>query len=161
MKHVIIIGAGLGGLTAANLLAKKGLKVTLFESHSTPGGYTAGFYREGFYFESGTCSLEASPSVFKVMREIGVLEKIDFVKLPTRWVSDVFDEIPITYNDYKKMIYGAFLDEHKRLDRFFHDFDKTINLSGDFDKPCLLSIKGLIFFFPLSLLSRTVQKSRD
>lgn len=59
MKNVIIIGSGIGGLTAGNLLAKKGYKVTIFEAHSMSGGYTAGFYRKGFYFESGTINLEA------------------------------------------------------------------------------------------------------
>ncbi len=63
-KSVIIIGSGLGGLIAGNLLAKKGHNVTIFESHSAPGGYTAGFYRNGFYFESGTLSFEASASAF-------------------------------------------------------------------------------------------------
>jgi len=50
MKNVIIIGSGIGGLIAGNLLAKKGHNVTIFESHSMPGGYTAGFYRKGYYF---------------------------------------------------------------------------------------------------------------
>ena len=80
MKNVIIIGSGIGGLIAGNLLAKKGHKVTIFEAHSMPGGYTAGFYRKGYYFESGTLSFEASASVFKAMKDIGVFEKIDFVK---------------------------------------------------------------------------------
>jgi len=31
MKNVIIIGSGIGGLIAGNLLAKKGHKVTIFE----------------------------------------------------------------------------------------------------------------------------------
>lgn len=35
MKNVIIIGSGLGGLIAGNLIAKKGHKVTLFEAHRT------------------------------------------------------------------------------------------------------------------------------
>jgi phytoene dehydrogenase-like protein len=74
MKNVIIIGSGIGGLIAGNLLAKKGHKVTIFDSHSMPGGYTAGFYRKGYYFESGTLSFEASASVFKAMKDIGVFE---------------------------------------------------------------------------------------
>ncbi|MDI6740056.1 MAG: NAD(P)-binding protein [Candidatus Edwardsbacteria bacterium] len=43
MSKIIIIGAGLGGLTAGNLLVKKCHEVTIFEAHSAPGGYVAGF----------------------------------------------------------------------------------------------------------------------
>lgn len=59
MKQIAIIGSGMGGLTAGNLLARRGHKVTIFEAHSSPGGYTAGFRRQGFYFESGTLSFES------------------------------------------------------------------------------------------------------
>ena len=72
MKNVAIIGSGLSGLLCGNLLAKKGHKVTIFESHGTPGGYTAGFWREGFYFESGTLAFESTPSVNKAMEDVGL-----------------------------------------------------------------------------------------
>ena len=39
--HVVVVGAGIGGLTAALLLAARGLRVTLVERAATPGG-TAG-----------------------------------------------------------------------------------------------------------------------
>ena len=135
MKNVIIIGSGLGGLIAGNLLAKKGHKVTLFEAHSMPGGYTAGFYRKGCYFESGTLSFESSASVFKVMKDIGIFEKIDFVKQRLRIVSKDFDGIPENYNDYKKMIYSGFPSDKEKLDLFFSDLEKMASLMGDVDEP--------------------------
>jgi phytoene dehydrogenase-like protein len=135
MKNVIIIGSGIGGLTAGNLLAKKGHKVTIFEAHSMPGGYTGGFYRKGYYFESGTITLEASASVFKVMKEIGVLDKIDFVKLKTRFFSEDFDEIPENYDAYKKMIYSGYPSDKEKLDMVFSELDKIIGLIGNLDKP--------------------------
>jgi len=80
MKHIAIIGSGIGGLTAGNLLAKKGHKVTIFEAQKTPGGYTAGFRRQGYYFESGTLAFESSAQVFRAMKEIGVFDKVEFVR---------------------------------------------------------------------------------
>lgn len=75
MKSIVIIGSGMGGLTAGNILAKKGHKVTIFEAQKTPGGYTGGFRHEGFYFESGTLAFESSAQVFRAMKEIGVLKR--------------------------------------------------------------------------------------
>lgn len=42
---VIIIGSGLGGMTAANRLAKDGQKVLLLEAHNKLGGFATWFYR--------------------------------------------------------------------------------------------------------------------
>jgi flavin-dependent dehydrogenase len=38
MRRVVVIGAGVGGLTAAALLARTGLEVTVLEAHVYPGG---------------------------------------------------------------------------------------------------------------------------
>jgi all-trans-retinol 13,14-reductase len=42
---VIVIGSGIGGLSAAALLAKRGLKVAVFEQHYMPGGYCTAWER--------------------------------------------------------------------------------------------------------------------
>ncbi|MBW6481061.1 MAG: FAD-dependent oxidoreductase, partial [Bacteroidales bacterium] len=47
MNHdIIIIGAGLGGLTAGANLAKQGKKVLLIEQHDRPGGCATTFTRK-------------------------------------------------------------------------------------------------------------------
>jgi protoporphyrinogen oxidase len=46
--HVAIIGAGFGGLAAANTLSKAGYNVTIFESGSNPGGLALGFKERGW-----------------------------------------------------------------------------------------------------------------
>jgi phytoene dehydrogenase-like protein len=151
VKSIAVIGSGLGGLIAGNLLAKKGHNVTIFESHSTPGGYTAGFYRKGFYFESGTLSFEASPSVFKAMSDIGVLEKISFVRHRMRWVSENIDCTPETYQDFKKMIYDAFPDKKAKLDIYFVEVDKMYKASrSSSEKPIPLLYSGGRLFLAIA-----------
>ena len=51
---VIIIGAGMGGLTAGNILVKKGYKMLLIERHFIPGGYCTNFKRKDFVFDAST-----------------------------------------------------------------------------------------------------------
>ena len=50
---VIMIGSGIGGLTAAGLLARYGKKVLVCESHTIAGGAAHSFSRQGFHFDSG------------------------------------------------------------------------------------------------------------
>jgi carotene isomerase len=55
MKNIdaIIIGSGIGGLTAGALLARYGKKILVCESHNIPGGAAHSFSRRGFHFDSG------------------------------------------------------------------------------------------------------------
>jgi prolycopene isomerase len=50
---VIVIGAGIGGLTCGAYLAKFGAKVLIVERHWVPGGLCSFFKRKGFYFDAG------------------------------------------------------------------------------------------------------------
>ncbi|WP_018626943.1 phytoene desaturase family protein [Niabella aurantiaca] len=49
---VVVIGAGIGGLTAASLLSKAGLSVCVLEKEPHAGGYLAGFRRNEFRFDT-------------------------------------------------------------------------------------------------------------
>ena len=48
---VVVVGGGLGGLSAAAFLAKEGKKVLLLERQNVPGGYATSFLRGRFEFE--------------------------------------------------------------------------------------------------------------
>lgn len=52
-QRVIVIGAGIGGLTAAALLAKRGHAVRVFDQAIVPGGCASTFQRRGFTFDVG------------------------------------------------------------------------------------------------------------
>ena len=49
---VIIIGAGIGGLTAGAILARNGKKVLVLEKNPVAGGYAVNFKRKGFEFDA-------------------------------------------------------------------------------------------------------------
>jgi len=54
---VIVIGAGIGGLSVANFLAKYEKKVLVLEKHNKPGGYLTSFSRKNYQFDSGVFHL--------------------------------------------------------------------------------------------------------
>lgn len=51
--NVVVIGAGIGGLSAAAALARSGLNVTVLEAHVDPGGCASTFYHQGYRFDAG------------------------------------------------------------------------------------------------------------
>eukprot|EP00195_Chlamydomonas_chlamydogama_P009008 CAMPEP_0202903422 /NCGR_PEP_ID=MMETSP1392-20130828/24318_1 /ASSEMBLY_ACC=CAM_ASM_000868 /TAXON_ID=225041 /ORGANISM="Chlamydomonas chlamydogama, Strain SAG 11-48b" /LENGTH=700 /DNA_ID=CAMNT_0049590589 /DNA_START=75 /DNA_END=2177 /DNA_ORIENTATION=+ len=50
----IVVGAGVGGLTAAAQMVAKGAKVLVLEKYLVPGGSAAHFKRQGFTFDVGS-----------------------------------------------------------------------------------------------------------
>ena len=132
MKRIVIIGAGLGGLTAGCLLAIKGHKVTIFEAHTSPGGYTAGFRRKGFYFESGTLAFESSREVFALMKEIGVYDDIDFIRHHTRMILGDAECTTESYEHFKTTLINAFPGERAELTAYFKETDKMYRAIAPF-----------------------------
>lgn len=77
MKKIIIIGAGLAGLSAGVYARQSGFDVTIYESHSIPGGASTSWRRKGYYFEGGLQWLTGSSSqtqLNKLWREVGALD---------------------------------------------------------------------------------------
>lgn len=83
---IIIIGSGMGGLTASLKLAKSGKKVALFEKHYVPGGYATNFKRKGkdgniYNFDSSLHALAGSGkngAIYPIMDELGILKRVNF-----------------------------------------------------------------------------------
>lgn len=53
----MVIGSGMGGLSAACILSSKGYKVSVLEANLLPGGCTSTYFRKGFMFEAGATTL--------------------------------------------------------------------------------------------------------
>ena len=52
-SEVIVVGAGIAGLTSAAILSKQGLSVNLIESHTQSGGCAGTFKRKNYIFDVG------------------------------------------------------------------------------------------------------------
>lgn len=52
-RRVVVIGAGIGGLTTAALLANRGYSVLVLDQAIVPGGCASTFKRQGFTFDVG------------------------------------------------------------------------------------------------------------
>lgn len=77
MKKVIIIGAGIAGLSAGIYALESGFDVTIYESHSIPGGASTSWRRKGYYFEGGLHWLTGSSpksQLNQLWREVGALD---------------------------------------------------------------------------------------
>lgn len=115
----IIIGAGIGGLTCANYLAKRHKKALVLEQHITPGGYICGFYRKGYYFDGANNSFSSHGSIFPMLKELGLDKKLEFHKhVVLQRVKNIeLDFCYSSFDEFKQAMKTAFKEE-KNIDKF-------------------------------------------
>ena len=94
-KSVIVIGAGIGGITAATHLAHRGFNVKVLEKNSHAGGRCDRFSREGHHFDAGP-TLLVMPLLYEAEfaalgAEVSLREMLDLQRVdPTYHL--VFDD---------------------------------------------------------------------
>jgi prolycopene isomerase len=116
-SDVIVIGAGISGLTCASLLAKRGLKVQLFEQHYQPGGSCGAFRRNGVTFDQGTAMLYGFGK--------------EGSNNPHRYImSELEEEIEVIRHD---MLYclkydGTPIHFHADMDSYFKELEQIFDL---------------------------------
>jgi len=118
--HTIIIGAGVGGLTAAAKLASKGKKVLVLEKIHHIGGTSHIFRRGDFYFPMGPLSFSYPNFVNKMLGEIGITEKITYKRSHFQLISPDIDIIyskPLS--ELQKTLIKNFPEEKIGISKFF------------------------------------------
>ena len=75
-KKVIVIGAGLAGLSAAITLQNEGISVTVLESSDRPGGRVTSDLIDGFICDRGFQLLNIN---YPEIKRLGIAKEIDFV----------------------------------------------------------------------------------
>jgi prolycopene isomerase len=117
----IVIGSGMGGLTTAALLAKKGLKTLLLEKEKQVGGYVVSFKRDGFTFDAtgafvGGC--QEGGEFYHVLKEIGAHEEVEFI--PIHHIRNIYPGFEVHlrqggFQSYMEALLNLFPEEEKGL----------------------------------------------
>lgn len=76
-KRIVIIGAGISGLTTAYLLHKKDVEVVVLEKNNVVGGSIESVFENGFLFDRGPNSaLETTPVIGYLVDELGLKDQL-------------------------------------------------------------------------------------
>lgn len=154
-KRVVIIGGGLGGLSAGVSCAQAGCDVTLFEKQPRTGGYAVSFSCSGFTFDP---SLHAAPAAGKgqpfeaLLAGLGIAGEINFLKINKGFFARLGPrsfEIPADFNALKEGLSTAFPSEHSGLLRFHADIMRHAPLYYE-------TVEGMLS--PFAIAARFVPK---
>ena len=129
-NDVIVIGGGLAGLTAASLLAKRGLQVTVIDKSYNPGGSCGTFKRDGAIFDQGSSMLfgfgehgfNAHRFVFNCLEE-----PIDVIKNRILYCVTFEGHRIHFYEDIDRFIAElstVFPNQKQNIAHFYHDMRK-------------------------------------
>lgn len=169
-----MIGAGLGGLSAATYLAAQGKKVLLLERRNIPGGYATSFVRGRFEFEvslhelSGIGKPGRRAKLFNYLESIGLTDKVEFAPIENVYRS-IFPDLDITLpcgrDAFEQTLVEAFPREREGISTFLKRIDDLAEEVKPFQttgarRPPPWKAKSLLRFFPATwsqVLDRDVQ----
>jgi phytoene desaturase len=133
---VAVIGGGLGGLTAAGLLAREGFDVTVFEAGPTPGGKAQVLRSDGLTLDTGPTLLTLPHLVRQTFEALGAPEMLPrLMELPEQCVYRFPDGCDFTaYADLEKTARSAGAlrpSDANGLRRFYAEAEEIWKAAGE------------------------------
>ena len=124
-KRIIIIGAGLGGLSTGIYAQLNGFETIIFEKNSVPGGLAASWKRKDYLIDGGIHFLtgyKPGLSLYNVFKEVG-LHKADYVDIKTyaRYIderSGTKIDISADLNKFQTDLLSKFPEDKKVIKHF-------------------------------------------
>jgi prolycopene isomerase len=128
----IVVGAGVGGLTLASLLARAGLETLVVERHDRVGGYAHAFRRGRYLFDSavhlvGGCDpvpYEGGGLLHRVLEAVGARERCHFVRVDPCYAAifpDASFEAPAELDEFVRRHVELFPEERKGVTQFVQE----------------------------------------
>ncbi len=129
----IVIGAGMGGLSAATHLAVGGMKVLLLEQHYKVGGCTSSFERGDFSFETALheMSMGGGDGIIRhIWEEAGIADDIELIKVPTLGRS-VFPGVEFTHVNGVQDTFDALIKQWPKEKENLEEFHEMLEKMHD------------------------------
>jgi phytoene dehydrogenase-like protein len=124
---VIIVGAGVGGLTAASMLVRSGLRVLILERNPHPGGTAYVYHRKGFTFPMGPLGFSTPRLIREIFQR---LDGNDLELLPVSYRIKAFGlDIPVslTFPEMIEELTKLFSQEGRSIKKVFNDMEKIVS----------------------------------
>ena len=116
----LIVGAGLGGLTAAARLRAEGLRVAVIESDPHPGGTAYIYHRKGFDLPMGPLGFSSPELVIDILRQVGIPEPLELERVHYRLHAFGLETpLSLPYHDMITELSAVFPREEAGISRFF------------------------------------------
>lgn len=124
----IIIGSGVGGLSAAIFLSRAGQKVLVLEQHDVFGGWCHSFYLNGHRFTPGVHYvglLEKGQSTAKLYEALGIADDLTFFRMnPSAYehayIGDERFDFPGNFDDLVAALVERFPKEEKNIKKYLN-----------------------------------------
>ncbi len=139
---VVIVGAGMGGLTAGALLSQRGRSVLVLDQHYVPGGNATIFKRPGYEFDVGVHYLgQCGPDGIlpRILHAAGA-KGVRFGRMdPDGFDTLLFDglefRVPVGVDAYRDRLVQHFPQERAGIDRYVGLLTAAANLQSVAQKP--------------------------